>query len=361
MSNPSSDRCDAKANELAFYRTMEATRGSALGFRVPPAIMASNVAARRPRPGRRPGEKPSAARWFPDSSMPRGVDDPRVLAAMRGGPPAPLRPRAPARPGLRRPLAADRVRPDDLPALRRGRHDPAPGRLAASTRSWRSDRAPGTRRPCSRGSPGASIRWSASTSSPGAPRRCWPRSAFHNVSIKAFDGTYGYPAAAPYDRILVTAGTETVPEPLLAQLAVGGRLVVPIGAARQAAAPRHPPAQDRLRAGGGRGRHVRAAARPLRGKPGVNAAPARRSSSGRVQGVGFRFFAERAARELGVTRLGAQPPRRLRRDGRRGRRGRRSRGISARLKQGPRPSRVDAVAVGRAARRREFAAFEITG
>jgi protein-L-isoaspartate(D-aspartate) O-methyltransferase len=52
---------------------------------------------------------------------------------------------------------------------------------------------------------------------------------FHNVSVKCFDGTYGYPAAAPYDRILVTAGTETVPEPLLAQLAVGGRLVVPVG------------------------------------------------------------------------------------------------------------------------------------
>ncbi len=52
---------------------------------------------------------------------------------------------------------------------------------------------------------------------------------YHNVSVKAFDGTYGYPAAAPFDRILVTAGTETVPEPLLAQLAIGGRLVVPIG------------------------------------------------------------------------------------------------------------------------------------
>lgn len=58
-----------------------------------------------------------------------------------------------------------------------------------------------------------------------------------NVSIKAFDGTYGYPAAAPYDRILVTAGTDEVPEPLLAQLAVGGRLVVPIG----------PPERQRLR------------------------------------------------------------------------------------------------------------------
>jgi protein-L-isoaspartate(D-aspartate) O-methyltransferase len=50
-----------------------------------------------------------------------------------------------------------------------------------------------------------------------------------NASVKAFDGTYGYPAAAPYDRILVTAGTSEVPAPLLAQLAVGGRLVVPIG------------------------------------------------------------------------------------------------------------------------------------
>jgi len=59
----------------------------------------------------------------------------------------------------------------------------------------------------------------------------------HNVSVKAFDGTYGYPAAAPYDRILVTAGSDEVPEPLLEQLAVGGRLVLPIG----------PPNRQRLR------------------------------------------------------------------------------------------------------------------
>ncbi len=51
----------------------------------------------------------------------------------------------------------------------------------------------------------------------------------HNVSVKAFDGTYGYPAAAPYDRIIITAGSDEVPQPLLAQLAIGGRLVVPIG------------------------------------------------------------------------------------------------------------------------------------
>jgi protein-L-isoaspartate(D-aspartate) O-methyltransferase len=51
----------------------------------------------------------------------------------------------------------------------------------------------------------------------------------HNVSVKAFDGTYGYPAGAPYDRILVTAGCGEVPEPLLEQLAIGGRLVLPVG------------------------------------------------------------------------------------------------------------------------------------
>ncbi|HTO77691.1 MAG TPA: protein-L-isoaspartate(D-aspartate) O-methyltransferase [Thermoanaerobaculia bacterium] len=58
-----------------------------------------------------------------------------------------------------------------------------------------------------------------------------------NASVKAFDGTYGYPAGAPFDRILVTAGTDEVPEPLLAQLAIGGRLVAPIG----------PPERQRLR------------------------------------------------------------------------------------------------------------------
>jgi protein-L-isoaspartate(D-aspartate) O-methyltransferase len=59
----------------------------------------------------------------------------------------------------------------------------------------------------------------------------------HNASVKAFDGTYGYPAAAPFDRILVTAGCGEVPEPLLEQLAVGGRLVLPVG----------PPHRQRLR------------------------------------------------------------------------------------------------------------------
>lgn len=56
---------------------------------------------------------------------------------------------------------------------------------------------------------------------------------YQNVSVKAFDGTYGYPAAAPFDRIIVTAGTAEIPETLLAQLAVGGRLVAPVGPAER--------------------------------------------------------------------------------------------------------------------------------
>jgi len=50
-----------------------------------------------------------------------------------------------------------------------------------------------------------------------------------NVKIQAFDGSIGWSEAAPFDRILVTAGTPKVPEPLVQQLAVGGRLVVPEG------------------------------------------------------------------------------------------------------------------------------------
>ena len=43
------------------------------------------------------------------------------------------------------------------------------------------------------------------------------------------DGTLGWPDEAPYDRIVVTAGAPQIPRPLLAQLALGGCLVLPMG------------------------------------------------------------------------------------------------------------------------------------
>jgi len=49
------------------------------------------------------------------------------------------------------------------------------------------------------------------------------------VSIIEGDGTMGYPPAAPYDRILVTAAAPTVPPPLKMQLKDGGILVIPVG------------------------------------------------------------------------------------------------------------------------------------
>jgi protein-L-isoaspartate(D-aspartate) O-methyltransferase len=50
-----------------------------------------------------------------------------------------------------------------------------------------------------------------------------------NVEVIVGDGTDGYATAAPYDRILVTAGAPHVPAPLKAQLADPGRLVIPVG------------------------------------------------------------------------------------------------------------------------------------
>ncbi len=55
-----------------------------------------------------------------------------------------------------------------------------------------------------------------------------------NATVKCFDGTLGWAANAPYDAILVAAGGPVVPAPLVTQLKVGGRLVVPVGETREA-------------------------------------------------------------------------------------------------------------------------------
>jgi len=54
---------------------------------------------------------------------------------------------------------------------------------------------------------------------------------YENVTTRVGDGYGGWPEKAPFDVILVTAAPEQVPAPLLEQLAPGGRLVVPVGAA----------------------------------------------------------------------------------------------------------------------------------
>ena len=52
---------------------------------------------------------------------------------------------------------------------------------------------------------------------------------YFNVVLKVGDGTLGLKVEAPFDAILVTAGSPDVPQPLVDQLAMGGRLVVPVG------------------------------------------------------------------------------------------------------------------------------------
>jgi protein-L-isoaspartate(D-aspartate) O-methyltransferase len=52
---------------------------------------------------------------------------------------------------------------------------------------------------------------------------------YHNVTVRAGDGYRGWPEHAPFDAILVTAAPPEIPQPLLDQLAVGGRLVTPVG------------------------------------------------------------------------------------------------------------------------------------
>ena len=54
----------------------------------------------------------------------------------------------------------------------------------------------------------------------------------YNATVKAFDGTLGWNAYGPYDGILVAAGGPRIPDPLIAQLKLGGRFVIPIGETR---------------------------------------------------------------------------------------------------------------------------------
>ncbi|GGK66338.1 protein-L-isoaspartate O-methyltransferase [Amphritea balenae] len=54
----------------------------------------------------------------------------------------------------------------------------------------------------------------------------------HNISLRHCDGGMGWPDKGPFDGIIVTAAPEEVPPELLAQLAIGGRLVIPVGGSR---------------------------------------------------------------------------------------------------------------------------------
>ncbi len=52
---------------------------------------------------------------------------------------------------------------------------------------------------------------------------------YRNVEVRIGDGYNGWPEAAPFDSIVVTAAPEEVPKPLIDQLKLGGRMVIPAG------------------------------------------------------------------------------------------------------------------------------------
>ena len=60
-------------------------------------------------------------------------------------------------------------------------------------------------------------------------RRILDNCGFARVSVRVTDGTFGWEEEAPFDGIIVTAGAPAVPQPYRDQLAVGGRLVIPVG------------------------------------------------------------------------------------------------------------------------------------
>lgn len=54
---------------------------------------------------------------------------------------------------------------------------------------------------------------------------------YRNIHYKLSDGSWGWPEHAPYDGIMVTAAPADVPQTLLQQLAIGGRMIIPVGPA----------------------------------------------------------------------------------------------------------------------------------
>lgn len=52
---------------------------------------------------------------------------------------------------------------------------------------------------------------------------------YDNVHVRAGDGYGGWPEQAPFDAVIVTAAPESIPQPLVQQLAMGGRMIIPVG------------------------------------------------------------------------------------------------------------------------------------
>ncbi len=60
-------------------------------------------------------------------------------------------------------------------------------------------------------------------------RKIFDKLRYYNIVSKLDDGTLGWPENGPYDAVMVTAGGPVIPQPIIDQLADGGRLIMPVG------------------------------------------------------------------------------------------------------------------------------------
>nr|WP_246556029.1 protein-L-isoaspartate(D-aspartate) O-methyltransferase [Desulfonema magnum] len=60
-------------------------------------------------------------------------------------------------------------------------------------------------------------------------RKLFDMLRYHNIVTRYSDGTFGWKDESPFDAIIVTAGSPDIPAPLISQLAVGGRMIIPVG------------------------------------------------------------------------------------------------------------------------------------
>ena len=60
-------------------------------------------------------------------------------------------------------------------------------------------------------------------------KKLFDKLKYHNIVTKYSDGTLGWSQESPFDAIIVTAGGQDIPEPLIKQLSIGGKLVMPVG------------------------------------------------------------------------------------------------------------------------------------
>ena len=134
-----------------------------------------------------------------------------------------------AGPGLCRPAAADRIRADDLATVHCGADD-RPARVKPGHKVLEIGTGSGYQAAVLSPLAAAGLfdrdragAWQR------ARRACCSRLGYGNVETRIADGYYGWPEAAPFDAIVVTAAASHIPPALIQQLKPGGRMVIPIG------------------------------------------------------------------------------------------------------------------------------------